>query len=244
MFAPEEGERIRERVLPLARADQRITGGALTGSHSVGTEDRWSDVDTAFGVAAGVAPEGILRDWTQTLSHEFDVVHYFDLRRGTTIYRVFLLSNSLELDVSLTPAVDFGPHGPLFGWSSGKSAEPSDTPALDVASLIGFGWIYVLNARAALERGRPWQAERWISGIRDQSLALACVRHGLPAAQARGVDQLPADVTSPWDASLVRSLELGELRRALSVAAPEFVREVELFDPRLAERLREPLALE
>ena len=38
-------------------------------------------------------------------------------------------------------------------------------PAPDVDALIGWGWIYVLNARAAIERGRPWQAERWISAV-------------------------------------------------------------------------------
>src|SRR5205809_5356018 len=108
MFTPEERDRVREWVFSIARADDRITGGAVTGSRAVGAEDRWSDVDTAFGIAAGVAPEAILREWTVLYEEELDIVHCFDLRHGSTLYRVFLLSNSLEVDVSLTPATEFG----------------------------------------------------------------------------------------------------------------------------------------
>ena len=35
-----------------------------------------------------------------------------------------------------------------------------------------------------------------ISGMRDQVLALACLRHGLPAREGRGMDGLPADVAA------------------------------------------------
>ena len=48
--------------------------------------------------------------------------------------------------------------------------------------------------RSCIERHRPWQAEYWISGIRDQTLALACLRLGEPAHYAKGADALPAAV--------------------------------------------------
>jgi len=50
MYTPEDREKIRSELVALARDDPRITGAALTGSASVGREDRYSDIDLAFGV--------------------------------------------------------------------------------------------------------------------------------------------------------------------------------------------------
>ena len=243
MFTAEERDRIRERVLAVARADPRITGGAVTGSGAVGAEDRWSDVDTAFGIAPDADPDAVLRDWTAVFERELDIVHQFDLDRESTRYRVFLLSSSLEVDVSLTPAPEFGPHGPNFRLQFGEAAEqPHSHP--DVGELIGWGWIYVLSSRAAIERGRPWQAASFLAGVRDHALSLASVRAGLPSTYARGVDRLDPVVTAPWTESFVRSLDPAELRRALTVAAREYLRVVDGVDPPLAARLRGPLSLE
>lgn len=244
VFTADERDRVRERVFALARDDRRIAGGAVTGSRSVGAEDRWSDVDTAFGVVAGAAPEAILRDWTEVFEREFDVVHHFDLRRGSTVYRVFLLSNALELDVSLTPAAEFGARGSTFQLVFGESNEQRPAAAPDLDELIGWGWIFVLNTRAAIERGKLWQAAYFIASIRDYALAVASARHGLPASYARGVDRLGSEVTAPWEPTFVRSVDPNELRRALAVAAKEFLREVAAARPQLAERLREPLSLD
>jgi hypothetical protein len=239
VFTPEERERIRERVFEVARADSRITGGATTGSRSVGQEDEWSDVDTAFGVAEGVAPDEVLRDWTELFERELDVVHRFDLRRGSTVYRVFLLANALEVDVSLTPAAEFGAHGPSFRLEFGESEPQAHTAPPELDEQIGWGWIYVLIARAAIERGRLWEAEYWISSVRDQGLALACVRHGLPPAYNRAAHRLDPSLAASWEEALVHSLEPEELRRALDAAARELLREVGEVRPELAERLRE-----
>ena len=63
MFTPDERDRVRERVLEVARADERIAAGALTGSTAVGM-DRWSDVDVAFAVVDGANAETIVDGWT------------------------------------------------------------------------------------------------------------------------------------------------------------------------------------
>src|ERR671933_2855178 len=101
MFTAEERERVRARVLELARDDERITGGAITGSVTVGAEDRWSDIDTAFGFADGVEPVTVLDEWTAVLEREFSLLHHFDLRHGPTLYRVSLFPSTLQLDVSM-----------------------------------------------------------------------------------------------------------------------------------------------
>jgi hypothetical protein len=74
VFAPEERARVRQRVLELARADARISCGALTGSAVVGTEDRWSDIDLSFGVVDVADPEAVLGDLTKLLEGELDVL--------------------------------------------------------------------------------------------------------------------------------------------------------------------------
>jgi hypothetical protein len=235
---------IRDQVFDIARADTRITGGAVTGSYALDAEDEWSDVDTAFGYDASADPEDILRDWTADLERQLEIVHYFDLRRGETLYRVFLFSNALEVDVSLTPAVAFGAHGPSFRLMFGKSVDAAPMLSESRDELIGWGWIYVLSAHAAIARGRLWQAVRLVGAVRDQGLALACVRQGLPSAYAKGAHKLSDDATEPWLESLVRSVDADELRRALEVSTHAFLREVAQNDRSLADRLAAPLSPE
>ena len=232
---------MRERVFELARADERITGGAVTGSAAVGAEDRWSDVDTAFGIADGVDPLALLADWTRLLDAEFGFLHHFDLSHGSTLYRVFLLPSTLELDIALTPAAEFGARGPNFRLALGESVErpPATPPPAD--ELIGYGWVSALTVRAAIARGKLWQAAHFVEGVRNHGLALACLRHDLPTAYARGVHRLPDEVTEPWESSLVRSLDPDELRRALAAGVKELLREIAEVDPALADRLRDPL---
>ena len=77
--------------------------------------------------------------------------------------------------------------------------------------LVGLGWLSGLDSRKMIDRGRPWAAEYWISVVRDQSLALACLRLGEPTAYARGFDRLPSETTAPYERALVRSLGRDEL---------------------------------
>jgi hypothetical protein len=242
MFTPEERTRVRERVVAFVREDARVSGGALTGSSSVGAEDRWSDIDLSFGIVDGVEPKAVLDEWTAVLEPELGALHRWDLRHAATIYRVFLLPGGLELDIAVTPAAAFGPRGPKFQPLFGETAHVPAAEPTPVDELIGFGWIFAFSARAAIERGRRWQAEYWISALRDEAFALACVRLGEPPDYARGVDRLPTELTAPFEDALVCSLEESELRRALAKATTAFLAEVEETSPALAARLRPELA--
>jgi hypothetical protein len=103
------------------------------------------------------------------------------------------------------------------------------------------GWLYALHARSSIARGRAWQAEYMISGMRDQVLALMCLRHGAPAVEGRGIDRLPPEATAAVAAGLVRSLDAAELRRAFGVVTDALIAEVERADADLAHRLTAPL---
>jgi len=63
MYTPSDRERLRSALLAAAREDPRITGGAITGSASLDNEDRWSDIDLAFGVKPGMDMQAVLADW-------------------------------------------------------------------------------------------------------------------------------------------------------------------------------------
>jgi hypothetical protein len=80
-----------------------------------------------------------------------------------------------------------------------------------------------------------------ISGMRDHALALACIRHGLPAAHGRGIDQLPSAVTAPLESSLVRQLDVVELLRAFRVVTDGLLNEIRSADSELAGRLQNAL---
>jgi len=78
------------------------------------------------------------------------------------------------------------------------------------------GWLYALRARSSIARRRVWQAEYMVSATRDQVLALACLRHGVPAVQGRGIDSLPPEATVAVAPAIVRALDILELKRAFA----------------------------
>lgn len=218
MFSVEDRERVRDRVLALADADARVVAGAVVGSLAEGPGDRWSDLDLTFAVADGIEVTGVLADWTRTLADDLDAVQLFDLPRGASIYRVFLLPGCLQLDLSFTPAAAFGAAGPRFRLLFGEAIERPHVQPPDPHELFGYAAHHALRARFCLERGRYWQAEYWLSGVRDYALSLACRLRGLSASEGRGFDDLPRDVLDRFAGAIASSLERDELLRALGSA--------------------------
>jgi hypothetical protein len=214
-------------VLRLAEEDERVVAGAAVGSLALGGGDRWSDLDLTFAVADGVRVADVLDAWTRTLADEVGAVHLVDLERGPTTYRVFLLPDALQFDLSMTPAARFRPAGPRFRLLFGETAagRPVFPAPPDAADLFGWGVVYALHARACVERGRVWAAEHYVGAVRDHALALACLRHGLPAVQARGHDDLPAETLARFQDARVGSVEPGALRAALAAAVRTLVEE-------------------
>jgi hypothetical protein len=241
VFTVDERESICARLLDLARSDEHIVAGAITGSGAAGTEDAFSDIDLSFGVADGVSLDEVMARWAELLERELDSVHHWDLPFGPTVFRVFLLRNGLQVDIAFTPAAEFGAYGPKFRPVFGDHVDREPPAPMATDESVGYAWLYVLHARRCIERAMPWQAEHMISGARDQVLALACVRYGLPHAYGRGFDRLPDNVTAPLERALVRSLEPDELRRALSAVTLALLQELRMLDAELAERLSGPL---
>jgi hypothetical protein len=241
VFTPEERERLRDELLAAAKVDKRITGVAITGSAARDALDQWSDIDFAFGVADSERLREALGDWTERMHEEHEAVHHFDVTRGSWVYRVFLLRSTLQVDLAFAPAADFGAIGTTFRLVSGSAVDLPQAAPPDAEEMIGLGWLYALHSRSCIERGKVWQAEYMISAVRDQALALAALRHGLPPVQGRGFDKLPDGVRSRFEGALVRSLEIEELKRAFRAATTCLLDEIGRTAPALAAELRDPL---
>jgi len=241
MFTPEDRERLRDALVAAAHTDERIISAALTGSTALGAGDRWSDVDLALGVADAADYNRVVSDWTDRMYRAHQVVHHVDVVRGSTLFRVFLLASTLQVDLAFWPAAEFGAIAPTFRLLFGTANEPPMPQAPAAAELVGLGWLYALHIRSSIARGRAWQAEYMLSAARDQVLALACLRHRLPAVEGRGIDDLPQEATVAVIGSLVRSLDVAELKRAFGVLAEALVVEIEWVDTELAGRLAVPV---
>lgn len=98
----------------------------------------------------------------------------------------------------------------------GTATNPLTAAAPTAVDLVGMGWLYALRARSSIARRRVWQAEYMVSATRDQVLALACLRHGVPAVQGRGIDSLPPEATVAVAPAIVRALDILELKRAFA----------------------------
>jgi hypothetical protein len=241
MFSVDDRRALRDALIDAAQRDARITGVALTGSSSTGAEDRWSDIDLAFGVATGANRAALIAEWTERMYREHEAVHHTDVMAGAAVFRVFLLRDTLQVDLAFWPETEFGAIASTFRLVSGTARERPAFGGPSAEPLIGMAWLHALHARSCIARGRVWQAEYMISGVRDHVLALACLRHGVPAMQGRGMDMLPADVTTPITAALVCSLDVAELRRAFASVCELLLGEIEAFDAQLAARLAAPI---
>ena len=245
MFTVEQRDALREHLLQLAAEDERVVAGAVVGSLAVDGGDRFSDLDLTFGIADLVPVAEVLDDWTRMLIGERDAVHLVDLERGPTTYRVFLLPDALQFDLSMTTAARFRPAGPrfrlLFGETAAGDHEVSTPPVAH--DLFGWGVIYALHARACIERGRVWQAEHYVGAVRDHALSLACLREGLPAVQARGYDDLSGETLARFEDAHITALEPESLGVALAASVVALMREgaearlphVDVIAQRLAE---------
>jgi hypothetical protein len=241
LFTPEDRESLRDALVAAARADERIVAAAHIGSFATGRVDRWSDVDLGLGLADGAELARVVDDWTDGMYAVHGAVAHVDMRAGAALYRVFLLASTLQVDLSFWPAGTLAPMGEAFRLAFGEAGAPCPAPIPTPGDLVGMAWLHALHVRSAVARGRPRQAELMLQGMRDQVLALVCVRHGLSPHDARGMDDLPPVLATPLRDALPRSLDAAELRRAFALVTAALLREAELVDAELARRLEGPV---
>lgn len=243
VFTTEQREQLRAKLVASAQKDARLTGAAHLGSAAKGALDRWSDIDLALCLAPGSNLSEVSLEWTDKLYREYDAIAHHDVKYGNTLYRVYLLKNTLQVDLSFWLHDEFAAIGPDFKLIFGGANASRVLPAPVAKDLIGMAWLYALHVRSSIARNRFWQAEYMLSGMRDQVLALASLRNGLSTTQARGTDDLPPELTNRVAEGLVRSLDTVELVRAFHATMNALLHEIEHADAELAKNLAQPLQL-
>jgi hypothetical protein len=220
LFEPEARATTVAELVARARDDVNIVSAALVGSLASGSGDRWSDVDLSFGVAPGVALEPVIRDWTEHLASAYRAAALFDLQARGTHYRVFLLPGCLQIDLSFSPGGDVFKASPRFRQLFGSMREV-DPIVFDARDAVGWAIHLAHAARVNVERGKPQQAEWCLTELRGRLFSLHCALAGAPTAFGKGRDRLAPATLARFERMLVRSLDLEELERVLSLCVTE-----------------------
>ncbi|HZT96323.1 MAG TPA: nucleotidyltransferase domain-containing protein [Chloroflexota bacterium] len=239
MFTEKYRASVQAQLVRHARNDARVTAAALVGSSAEGG-DRWSDLDLTLSVAEDAAVDAVLGDWTQMVIADLDGDVLFDLPYRSTIYRVFLLPGLLQVDLSFTPAPDFGPRGPRFRLLFGMAREGAEVGPAPLEEGFGLAVHHAVRALLCVERGRLWQSEYWLHSLRDETLSLSCRRRGIPSVHGRGYDALPTDLLSAFEQTLCSHPNASELRRALAKTTRLLLEEADglkALTPRLRRQL-------
>ena len=195
-FTVEARSQLKSGLLEIAKRDSRISGTAVTGSAAAGREDRWSDIDLAFGVSDPAVVSEVLSDFSEFMYAQGSL-HHHDVRAGAWSYRVFFLPGGLQVDLAFVEQSEFRPLGPAFQLVFGEAKSLQPFPSPNPKEIIGLAWLYALHTRSCILRNKLWQAEYMVSTVRDHAFSLACIRFDLPAAHGRGMDLLPKSFTDP-----------------------------------------------
>lgn len=236
IFTPGDRERVRAELVSAAKKDPDLCGAAHTGSAASARLDRWSDIDLALCIKSDAANEQVVSRWTDRLYQQHGAVAHVDVMRGATLFRVFLLENTLQIDLAFWRAEEFGAIGPNFQLIFGEAKPPQVSPQPNAQALIGMAWLYALHVRSSLLRGRLLQTEYMLSGMRNHVFELACLRCSVIAHQGRGLDDLPASERATAAACLPQSLESVELKRSFQNTMQALVNEIRHVDRDLDRR--------
>lgn len=244
IFTADQRERLRGELVATARNDSNLCGAAHTGSAASGRLDRWSDIDLALCLRRDASYEQVVSAWTERLYNDHDAVAHVDVMRVTTLFRVFLLRNTLQVDIAFWRQEDFAAYGPNFQpifVREGAEAPQRDTPPANPTALTGMAWLYGLHVRSSIARDRLLQAEYMLSGMRNHVFELTCLRCGVLAQQGRGLDDLPGAEREKAASCVPCSLEPSELKRAFQRTMEMLLDELRLFDADLETKLAGPL---
>lgn len=241
IFTSEQRELLRNQLVSAAENDGNLSGAAHTGSAASGRLDRWSDIDLALCLKPTASHDQVVAEWTGRLYRSHEAVAHVDVMRGATLFRVFLLKNTLQVDIAFWSADEFAAIGPNFKLIFGDAKPPCPPPPPNPQSLIGMAWLYALHVRSSLARGRTLQAEYMLSGMRNHVFELTCLRCGVIAHQGRGLDDLPPSDRDTAARCLPRSLEPIELQHAFQTTMRALLNEIRHADPELEVRLSAPL---
>lgn len=243
MYTVEQRGLVREALVGFAEEDDDIAGAAFVGSSATDQQDAWSDIDLVLQLAPSATEQVVVERWTEYMYAQHAVAHHMDVFAGNNVrYRVFLTTNSLQIDISFWPYDQFRATGDRFQLLFGEPGPATAPTTTNVDSVIGETWLFAIHVRSALARHQPWYALSLLDRMRDRIMILASIRHDLNPHQRREVDQLPVEVLERLDMCRVQRVELDEISRATGALIDLFLEEIAAHDTDLADRLQVPLS--
>lgn len=238
MFTVSHRDATSHALVAMAEEDGDIAGAAFVGSSATGEQDAWSDIDLMLRLAPNIDVQAVIDRWTNRLYADFGVAHHLDVIAGNgVVYRVFLTTDSLQMDISFWPYDEFRASGDRFRLIFGESNPPTDPAKENANALIGMGWLFAIHVRSALAREQWWYALSLMDTMLIRIMTLASIRHGLNPHQRREVDKLPVEFLNQLQTTRASSLDAPELRRAFAAMMRVFQAEMSAHDPSLAESL-------
>lgn len=243
MYTPEERQAVLDRLLAELAKDARIAGVLIVGSGAVGFKDALSDLDIVVVVTDEDGVKTTWSEWRERIAGLFPTVGYFESIRGPNIFlHGFLLANFLEIDISFQHFNDLVARRAHWrvafdrsdrietilrtSWDNRRPPDPQETYLKYLSSI----WYYVSVVTKCVQRGQVWRAIYELETIRTRAVELAGLRLGVEAQDYHDADRLPPEVLTTFEAALVRTVEPGEVRRALRAAVACFFREARALD--------------
>jgi predicted nucleotidyltransferase len=246
LFTPEERQRVLENLLNALQTDNRIAGVLIVGSSAVGFEDIYSDIDLSVVVSEKKNVFPVFSEWREKITKLFPVIHCFEATFGPNNFlHGFLLDGFLELDIGFLCLanlsakrerwkVAFDHSGRIEDiMQSSWENKPQQDIQADYLSRINSIWHYITHVIIALKRGQPWRAFHYLEVIRNRTIEVAGLRRGLDTGHFRQVDQMPENLLSELQQTLVSNLDAGDIMAALKVATTCFFNEARALDETL-----------
>ena len=210
MFTPSERAALRDALVAAAEADPRVVGAALAGSSAHGFTDEWSDIDLALSVADD--HDAVVDDWTARIHREHGALTHLDMWAGATLFRVFLLPGTLQLDVAFWPEGADTHRPEIDGFFAGHRREPVEVLiASDDRGYVGFVELSIRNVVDGCHTGNVGYLEGWyvVPAARRRGAGRALVAAAEEWARGRGCTEFGSDVSIDNDASLAAHCALG-----------------------------------
>lgn len=224
MYSKEFRSNVQDVIIDLAKRDKRITDCAVVGSEAISQNDDWSDIDLTFGVSDDVDITVILSDWNCIMAKQFDAHVLFDLPHRQSIYRVYLLPNALQVDLSFTPTKYFGALTKKFKLIYGNVKRQEIVPIPEYKTIYGYAVLYALKTRCALERMKVWQSYYYLGKYREYIMQLKCIEVNVDSKDGRGYGDLPTSFLTDIQQSLTSKMDTDSIRDSLSKLTKVFLR--------------------
>ena len=223
--------------------DPHVAGLVLVGSGAVGFADPYSDIDLCVVVNEPDQARHAFDAWGGRFHEMLRVSEQLESVRGEDVFLwVMLLENFLELDVCFLPLTSLSARRErwkvLFdrtdriagimqqSWDARTEPDVRRVYERIIASI----WHYVIHGVVAVQRKQYWRALCELEEIRNQTIELLGLRHGIETKRFRDVDRLAPNALHELEGSIVAELTAERLMAAIRHTTHLFFQEAQWLD--------------